>query len=431
LSFPYYLESFYKGNKIPAAFASAFLGFLFISLVLQGEKGVLIMAKISININSGSIQKEDPIVGIDLGTTNSLVAIIDKDSKEAKALKGKGQSVIVPSLLHFGTNDEIIVGQAAREFLMDAPERTVYSVKRLMGKAYGDIEDHASYFSYKIIDQEADELVKIRIGNKFYSPIELSSFILKELKYRAEQELGTEVKRAVITVPAYFNDSQRQATRDAGKLAGLEVLRIVNEPTAASLAYGIGIDKDDLKHVAVYDLGGGTFDVSILRITQGIFEVLSTHGDTYLGGDDFDRAIYQYWQNKLGIAQLEGADIQSLRLSAEEAKKALTNSDSFTKTLQLGGKEFTLNLDKAELKSCIAPVLERTKEACLLALKDSGITLDELDEVVLVGGSTRTPAVKEAVQGYFPNVHINDQLNPDEVVALGAAVEADILAGNR
>jgi len=389
------------------------------------------MAKISININSGSIQKEDPIVGIDLGTTNSLVAIIDKDSKKAKALKGKGQSVIVPSLLHFGTNDEIIVGQAAREFLMDAPERTVYSVKRLMGKAYGDIEDHASYFSYKIIDQEADELVKIRIGNKFYSPIELSSFILKELKYRAEQELGTEVKRAVITVPAYFNDSQRQATRDAGKLAGLEVLRIVNEPTAASLAYGIGLDKDDLKHVAVYDLGGGTFDVSILRITQGIFEVLSTHGDTYLGGDDFDRAIYEYWQNKLGIAQLEGADIQSLRLSAEEAKKALTNSDSFTKTLELGGKEFTLTLDKAELKSCIAPVLDRTQEACQLALKDSGIALDELDEVVLVGGSTRTPAVKEAVQGYFPNVHINDQLNPDEVVALGAAVEADILAGNR
>ncbi len=389
------------------------------------------MAKISININSGSIQKEDPIVGIDLGTTNSLVAIIDKDSKEAKALKGKGQSVIVPSLLHFGSNDEIIVGQSARQFLMDAPERTVYSVKRLMGKAYGDIKEHATYFSYKIIDQDADELVKIRIGNKFYSPIELSSFILKELKYRAEQELGTEVKRAVITVPAYFNDSQRQATRDAGKLAGLEVLRIVNEPTAASLAYGIGLDKAALKHVAVYDLGGGTFDVSILRITQGIFEVLSTHGDTYLGGDDFDRAIYQFWQNKFGIDQLEGADIQSLRLSAEEAKKALSDSDSFTKTLHLGAKEFTLTLDRAELKSCITPVLDRTKEACLLALKDSGISLAELDEVVLVGGSTRTPAVKEAVQDYFPKVHINDQLNPDEVVALGAAVEADILAGNR
>jgi len=389
------------------------------------------MAKISININSGSIQKEDPIVGIDLGTTNSLVAIIDKESKEAKALKGKGQSVIVPSLLHFGPNDEIIVGQAARAFLIDAPERTVYSVKRLMGKAFGDIEEHASYFSYKIIDQDADELVKIRIGTKFYSPIELSSYILKELKYRAEQELGMEVKRAVITVPAYFNDSQRQATRDAGKLAGLEVLRIVNEPTAASLAYGIGLDKEALKHVAVYDLGGGTFDVSILRITQGIFEVLSTHGDTYLGGDDFDRAIYQYWQKELGIDALKGADIQSLRLSAEEAKKALTTADSFTKTLQLNGKEYSLSLNRKKLKSCISPVLDRTKEACLMALKDSGISLEELDEVVLVGGSTRTLAVKEAVQSYFPKVHINDQLNPDEVVALGAAVEADILAGNR
>ena len=389
------------------------------------------MAKISININSGSIQKEDPIVGIDLGTTNSLVAIIDKDSKKAKALKGKGQSVIVPSLLHFGTNEEIIVGQSARSFLMDAPERTVYSVKRLMGKSFGDIHEHASYFSYKIIDQDAEELVKIRIGNKFYSPIELSSFILKELKYRAEQELGTEVKRAVITVPAYFNDAQRQATRDAGKLAGLEVLRIVNEPTAASLAYGIGLDKEELKHVAVYDLGGGTFDVSILRITQGIFEVLSTHGDTYLGGDDFDRAIYQYWSEKYSIPELEGADIQSLRLSAEEAKKALSSSEHFTKTLQLGGKEYSLELNKDTLKACISPVLERTKAACLLALKESGIALDELDEVVLVGGSTRTPAVKEAVQSYFPNVHINDSLNPDEVVALGAAVEADILAGNR
>lgn len=389
------------------------------------------MAKISINLKSGDLQKEEPIVGIDLGTTNSLVAIIDKETGKARALKGKGQSVIVPSLLHFGDEDQIIVGQAARDFLVDAPERTVYSVKRLMGKSYGDVKDHEKYFSYKIIDQDQDELVKIRMGQRFFSPIELSSYILKELKYRAEQELGTEVKKAVITVPAYFNDSQRQATRDAGKLAGLEVLRIVNEPTAASLAYGIGLDKAAEKHVAVYDLGGGTFDVSILRISNGIFEVLSTHGDTYLGGDDFDRAVVDHWTKKYSIGSLDSSETQLLRLLAEEAKKELSQYENYAAELILGGNNIHLEINREEFQQCIEPVLSRTKQACRLALEDSGLSIEELDEVVLVGGSTRSSAVKEAVAKYFPGIPINDTLNPDEVVALGAAVEADILAGNR
>ncbi|MBI1223195.1 MAG: Fe-S protein assembly chaperone HscA [Bacteroidetes bacterium] len=389
------------------------------------------MAKISINLKSGNLQKEEPIVGIDLGTTNSLVAIIDQETGKAKALKGKAQSVIVPSLLHFGDAEQVIVGQAARDFLVDAPERTVYSVKRLMGKSYNDVSDNENYFSYKIIDQDQDALVKIRMGDRFYSPIELSSFILKELKYRAEQELGTEVRKAVITVPAYFNDAQRQATRDAGKLAGLEVLRIVNEPTAASLAYGIGLDKEATKHVAVYDLGGGTFDVSILRISQGIFEVLSTHGDTYLGGDDFDRAICDFWREKYQLPALTGGQIQLLRLMAEDAKKTLSSESNYSAILSFDGNDWTLELSFDELSSCVEPVLHRTKAACELALKDSGLQLGELDEVVLVGGSTRSKVVKDAVKTYFPGIHINDMLNPDEVVALGAAVEADILAGNR
>ncbi len=389
------------------------------------------MAKISINVKSGELKKEDPIVGIDLGTTNSLVAIIDPETGEARALKGKSDSVIVPSLLHFAETGEIVVGNAARQFLVDRPERTVYSVKRLMGKSYGDIREHEKLFSYRIIDEEGDELVRVRIGDTFHTPIELSAHILKELKYRAEQELGTEVRRAVITVPAYFNDSQRQATRDAGKLAGLEVLRIINEPTAASLAYGIGLDRESTRHVAVYDLGGGTFDVSILRISDGIFEVLSTHGDTYLGGDDFDRSILQYWTDTLGLKNLQGAAIQQLRLLAEEAKKALSREPVFETRMEIQGVMYDFRLDRDRQKELFRSVIDKTLKACSLALKDSGLAAEELDEVVLVGGSTRSQAVKEAVAGFFSGIHVNDRLNPDEVVALGAAVEADILAGNR
>src|SRR6187551_361694 len=285
-----------------------------------------IMAKIAINIATGSLQQAEMIVGIDLGTTNSLVAIIHPESKQPIALKEHNTSSLVPSIVHFDEFGNPTVGELAKQYLETDPQNTIFSAKRLMGKSYKDIQENAGFFTYKVIDDDTDSLVKVQVGNHFYSPIDLSSFILKELKQRAEHILKTPVTKAVITVPAYFNDAQRQATRDAGKLAGLDVLRIVNEPTAASLAYGLGLQKDEEKTIAVYDLGGGTFDISILKIQNGIFEVLSTNGDTFLGGDDFDRAIADYWIEK---NQLNKTEVlakhelgQQLRLKAEEAKKA-------------------------------------------------------------------------------------------------------------
>src|SRR5215210_5127850 len=266
------------------------------------------MAKIGINIATGSLQKEEMIVGIDLGTTNSLVAIIHPESRQPVALKEHNSSSLVPSIVHFDEAGNVTVGEEAKQYLVTEPHNTIFSAKRLMGKSYNDIKANASFFTFKVIDDNTESLVKVQVGNKFYSPIDLSSFILKELKQRAEHILKTPVTKAVITVPAYFNDAQRQATRDAGKLAGLDVLRIINEPTAASLAYGMGLDKNENKVIAVYDLGGGTFDISILRITGGIFEVLSTNGDTYLGGDDMDNAIVRYWTQQL---QLENEQLRA------------------------------------------------------------------------------------------------------------------------
>lgn len=369
------------------------------------------------------------IVGIDLGTTNSLVAIIHPESKVPVALKEFNTSSLVPSVVHFDAFGNAEVGEGARQYLETDPANTIFSAKRLMGKSYHDVETHADFFSYKVIDDNTESLVKVQVGDKFYSPIELSSFILKELKQRAEHILKTPVTKAVITVPAYFNDAQRQATRDAGKLAGLDVLRIVNEPTAASLAYGLGMNKEEEKIIAVYDLGGGTFDISILRISNGIFEVLSTNGDTYLGGDDFDRAIVQYWSKKAGISYNELKTnkqlAQSLRLKAEEAKKYLSNNNVF-KT-DLNGD--LLELSKAEFNELIGSLIEKTIICCQQALKDAGLKKQEIDTIVMVGGSTRVPAVKEAVSAFFGRP-VNDEVNPDEVVALGAAVQADILAGN-
>ena len=240
------------------------------------------MARIGINIATGSLQQAEMIVGIDLGTTNSLVAIIHPESKQPAALKEHNTSSLVPSIVHFDAMGNPEVGETAKGYLETDPQHTIFSVKRLMGKSYKDVKDNAGFFTYKVIDDDTDSLVKVQVGDRFYSPIELSSLILKELKQRAEHILKTPVTKAVITVPAYFNDAQRQATRDAGKLAGLDVLRIVNEPTAASLAYGMGLNKEEEKTIAVYDLGGGTFDISLLRISNGIYEVLSTNGDTYL-----------------------------------------------------------------------------------------------------------------------------------------------------
>ena len=387
------------------------------------------MGKVAINLVTGSIQQKEIIVGIDLGTTNSLIAIVHPDTKLPVALREIDGLTLVPSIVNFDDHGNPTVGNLAKQRLINEPERTVYSVKRLLGKSYKDISDHADFFAYKIIDDDTDALVKIEINDKFYSPIELSAEILRELKHRAEHILKTPVTKAVITVPAYFNDAQRQATRDAGRFAGLDVLRIINEPTAASLAYGMGLNQNEEKTIAVYDLGGGTFDVSILRITNGIFEVLSTNGDTYLGGDDMDRAVVEYWRNQSaeGSLQLEWnkSILQELRLKAEDAKKHLTNNDSFEGTV--AGQKLTLTREK--LNDLVRPLIDRTIQSCRNALNDAGLKTTEIDAVVMVGGSTRIPFVKQKIGEFFGR-ELFDQLNPDEVVALGAAVQADILSGN-
>jgi molecular chaperone HscA len=387
------------------------------------------MAKIAINIATGSLQQQEMIVGIDLGTTNSLVAIIHPDTKKPVVLKEHDGAALVPSIIHFGESGLITVGDKAKEYLITEPQNTIFSVKRLMGKSYSDVKDHASFFTYKVIDDNTESLVKVQAGSKFYSPVELSSYILKELKNRAEHILKTPVTKAVITVPAYFNDAQRQATRDAGKLAGLDVLRIVNEPTAASLAYGLGMRKDETKTVAVYDLGGGTFDISILRISGGIFEVLSTNGDTYLGGDDFDRVISEHWTSQLSITSEELAQhkglAQEFRLQSEKAKKHLSSHDSFTGNVA----GHTLTLTRIEFETLVKPFVDKTLQCCKHAVKDAQITVSDIEEVIMVGGSTRVPLVKKSVADLFGRT-LHDSLNPDEVVALGAAVQADILAGN-
>ncbi|GGE97429.1 Fe-S protein assembly chaperone HscA [Hymenobacter cavernae] len=388
------------------------------------------MAKVAINLSTGSIQQEEIIVGIDLGTTNSLVAYIHPEGRQPVAINDQGRGTIVPSIVHFPADDaDPIVGNEAREYLLTDPQNTIYSVKRLLGKSYRDVGEHAGHFGYKIIDDNSEGLVKIRVGDRFYSPIDLSAEILKELRARAEHALKTPVNRAVITVPAYFNDSQRQATRDAGRLAGLEVLRIVNEPTAAALAYGIGLSPDEEKTVAVYDLGGGTFDISILRIQQGIFEVLSTNGDTYLGGDDLDRAIIDHWTFEYQLATVlfnNGNAQQELRLLAEQAKKHLSQNDEFV--AEFAGTR--LPLTKAKFNSLIQPLVQRTIDSCRQALTDAKLGPKDLDAVLLVGGSTRVPLVYDTVSEFFQQP-ANNSLNPDEVVALGAAIQADILAGNR
>ena len=384
------------------------------------------MGKVAINIATGSLQQNDTIVGIDLGTTNSLIAIVREDTKQPIALKEIDGLALVPSIVYFDAYGNVTVGTQAIDFLINEPERTIYSAKRLMGKSYKDIKTDAGFFAYTIIDDDTDALVKIQIGNQFYSPIDLSSYILKELKKRAEHILKTSVTKAVITVPAYFNDSQRQATRDAGRLAGLDVLRIINEPTAASLAYGLGMKEHEEKTIAVYDLGGGTFDISILTINNGIFEVLATNGDTYLGGDDIDNLIVNFWSDAIDIADINNKSYkQELRMMAEKAKKFLTYYEVFEGSAN--GKE--LRITKGELNRLIQPLIDRTITCCANALKDAGLKATQIDAVVMVGGSTRMPLVKECVKAFFGR-ELYDQLNPDEVVALGAAIQADILAGN-
>lgn len=390
--------------------------------------------KIPIDITSGAVkefEKENSkvIIGIDLGTTNSLVSYI-KDGQAYAIPDTNGKRTLVPSVIYFDEMGKAIIGDTAVKMLEVHPERTIYSVKRLMGRSYDDVNKEGIAPSYKIIAPESDEgLVRVQVGDKYYTPIELSSLILKELKNRASNYLKTEISGVVITVPAYFNDAQRQATRDAGKLAGLDVLRIVNEPTAASLAYGVGLSRAEEKTIAVYDLGGGTFDISILRLEDGIFEVLSTHGDTVLGGDDFDTAIITYWLNDQQLAKNYEKDPifkQKLRSAAIEAKKQL--SDSTQAQILLEGHNLQLN--KTTFENLINTLISKTISSCEQALKDAKLKIEEIDHVVLVGGSTRVPAVRDAVKKFF-NQEVFTGVDPDEVVALGAAIQADILAGNR
>lgn len=387
------------------------------------------MAKIPISIKEGKIaesKNNELIIGIDLGTTNSLVAFANDNVP--KVIRHNNQSALVPSIVYFNPQGEIIVGAEAKDKLVSEPSRTIYSAKRLMGKSFNDLAKVQEFLAYNIVETSEEELVRVKVDDTYYSPIDLSARILLELKRTVEKELNREVKKAVITVPAYFNDAQRQATRDAGKVAGLEVLRIVNEPTAASLAYGIGLEADAEKVIAVYDLGGGTFDVSILHLQAGVFEVLSTNGDTFLGGDDFDRAIVDFWIDKLGLELEEGDKkfIQELRVNAEQAKKTLSSKNDF----QAEVNETTLTITKDEFESLIQPLIVKTIKSCEQAMKDADLTIDKIDEIIMVGGSTRVPLVKESVSTFF-NKQVNDSINPDEVVALGAAIQADILAGNQ
>lgn len=377
------------------------------------------------------LKKNDVIVGIDLGTTNSLIAYVNEDLP--KIIANKGEDKLVPSVIYIDDEKNISIGSAAKKHLITDTDKTVYSVKRLMGKSYEDIQGDSHLVSYNISEKAKEGLVRLTLAQKDYSPIELSSFILSELKERAEKFFGQDIKKCVITVPAYFNDAQRQATKDAGKIAGLDVLRIINEPTAAALAYGLdkNVSGSEEKIIAVYDLGGGTFDISILKLKDGIFEVLATHGDTYLGGDDFDKTLMDYLIKEIN-KNLSKQDLSKLREIAEDTKKKLTYDNEVEINEELPDSKFKLNkkITREKFESLIKSIVDKTKTACKAAIRDSKVDLNKIDTVVMVGGSTRVPLVIETVERIFGKKPFND-IDPDDVVALGAAVQADILAGNR
>jgi molecular chaperone DnaK len=367
------------------------------------------------------------IVGIDLGTTNSLVAYVDAGGVPRVIPDADGRKLL-PSIVAY-TPSGVVVGEAARRQLARNPARTIYSVKRFMGRGWEDVREEARHVPFEIVPSA--EIVTIRAGDREVTPPEVSAQILRALKLQAEAHLGEAVERAVITVPAYFNDAQRQATKDAGRIAGLDVLRIVNEPTAASLAYGLQRLAQGI--IAVYDLGGGTFDISILRVKDGVFEVLATNGNTHLGGDDFDRAVVQWLVEDIKAVHGEdlSADLeamQELRLGAEAAKCRLSTEERTVLAIPFERFTYRREITRAELEALIAPLVESTLGPCRMALKDAGLEAGQIDEIVLVGGSTRVPLVRQRVQGLFGKAP-HSQLNPDEVVALGAAVQAQILAG--
>ena len=373
----------------------------------------------------------DRIIGIDLGTTNSLVAYMEKD--RPVVIPGEDGSNLLPSVVALDQNDQVVVGNPARKYLIETPERAVYSVKRLMGRGVEDVEEELKLFPFRLADDLAPgEVLRIRLGNKTFTPPEISAFILRQLKRNAERYFGAPVTKAVITVPAYFNDAQRQATKDAGRIAGLEVLRLVNEPTAAALAYGL--DQKTNGTVAVYDLGGGTFDISILKLHEGIFEVVATNGDTHLGGDDLDNLLIRIAiddiQGDLGLDVQRNAEVvQAIRKAVIDAKIALSSSEATTLDVELpGGKRYQRQITREQFEQLIQPVIDRTVGPVKQAMRDAALTAQQIEEAVLVGGSTRIPLVRKLVEELFQREPHAD-LNPDEVVALGAAVQANILAG--
>jgi len=373
----------------------------------------------------------DRIVGIDLGTTNSLVAFMQGETPVV--IPGEDGLNLVPSVVALDEHGQIIVGSAARKYLIETPERAVYSIKRLMGRGVEDVQEELKLFPFRLAeDLQPGEVLRIKLGDKSYTPPEISAFILRQLKRNAERYFGGPVTKAVITVPAYFNDAQRQATKDAGRIAGLEVLRLVNEPTAAALAYGLDKKKNGI--VAVYDLGGGTFDISILKLHDGIFEVISTNGDTHLGGDDIDNLLITIAlddiRGDMGLdLRRSGEGVQTIRKAVIEAKIALSSQDSTKLDIELPeGKRYQREITREQFEQLVQPILDRTIAPCKQALKDAKLKPEQIDEAVLVGGSTRIPKVRALVQDLFKRVPHTD-LNPDEVVALGAAVQANILGG--
>jgi len=383
-------------------------------------------------------EKSQYVVGIDLGTTNSLIAFMPGETPVV--IPGEDGSPIVPSVVAFDQDTEsgFSVGNAARNVLLTKPGNAVYSVKRLMGRDLEDVEPELKLFPFKLAEGlKPGEVLRLNVGGLTLTPPEVSAYILLQLKRNAERYFGAEVTKAVITVPAYFNDAQRQATKDAGRIAGLEVLRLVNEPTAAALAYGLQKNKDGV--IAVYDFGGGTFDISLLKLHEGIFEVIATGGDTHLGGDDIDNLLLAVAlddiRGDLGVDVSTMPDVlQQLRKAVIDAKIALSAEPSARIQLDLpGGKKYLREISREQFEQLIAPIVERTAQPVKQALKDAGLQPEQIDEVVMVGGSTRIPAVRALVSGLFDlearGRKLHTELNPDEVVALGAAVQAQILSG--
>ncbi|HTS38576.1 MAG TPA: Fe-S protein assembly chaperone HscA [Candidatus Solibacter sp.] len=374
---------------------------------------------------------ESHIVGIDLGTTNSLVAFMQGETPVV--IPGEDGSNLVPSVVALDSNNQAVIGNAARLHLIETPERAVYSIKRLMGRGVEDIQEELKLFPFRVSeDLQPGEVLRIRLGDKTFTPPEISALILRQLKRNAERYFGSAITKAVITVPAYFNDAQRQATKDAGRIAGLEVLRLVNEPTAASLAYGL--DKKQNGVVAVYDLGGGTFDISILKLHDGIFEVIATNGDTHLGGDDIDNLLITIAlddiRGDLGLDLHRNAEaVQAIRKAVIDAKIVLSSHLSVKLDIELPqGRRYQREIAREQFEQLIQPIIDRTVGPCRQALKDAGLKPEQIEEVVLVGGSTRIPKVRALVKELFRrDPHVD--LNPDEVVALGAAVQANILGG--